>query len=591
MAKLEKVDLGSSYKGISATTLQNYDSIRTSIQKGVDTKNARIAAEDAEIQRAAAETERVLRDAQRLAANNNSEVNRTAVNYAQAASQKMLAMTNLYKSGRMKSDQFLTGRANIDKGAEAVNYIINNIDTKRKEVMARMETNIEGSDSLSQAQELEQYIGEQLGGFGNFNENNILVDDNGQTFFAKSDGKGGISTNPADFTEVTGAVSQMQIKYDNFDLASYASGIAGDLATVDLGFRHGMYSSVSDALQKSPRKKHIDKFINDKWGELSSNVYNVTSIISDQMEGFGGYTMDKAEADKDPTKILIKKNSAGTGGSYDGVDETHKNFKEWSKKAKEKYESEIIAQVDRTTKARAKTPYKFDKNSYEARQAKDQKVQLTSMLGSVFNSGLVPDGAGGMVPDVSGMNAAVAQLEGIAIDRPDGKKTEINKVERTNTGVRMTVTDIVIDETVDENGNVKTNKIEKPRVREIDFADFNNDDFVSTLYTHIYGEVVPAEIMNAYRRSPGYATIDQNKASQFMQNDGSGRTFISADDAGKSGGLPYFMRFMGGTASGNMNTGAGTSNATTGVNFTNLPGPTGVTGPQGVTGPAGTPTP
>ena len=44
MAKLEKVDLGSSYQGVSATTLQNYDSIRTSIQKGVDTKNARIAA-------------------------------------------------------------------------------------------------------------------------------------------------------------------------------------------------------------------------------------------------------------------------------------------------------------------------------------------------------------------------------------------------------------------------------------------------------------------------------------------------------------------------------------------------------------------
>jgi len=153
----------------------------------------------------------------------------------------------------------------------------------------------------------------------------------------------------------------------------------------------------------------------------------------------------------------------------------------------------------------------------------------------------------------------------------------------------MTVTDIVIDETVDTNGKVTTNKIEKDRVREIDFADFNNDDFVSTLYTHIYGEVVPAEIMNAYRRSPGYATIDQNKASQFMQNDGSGRTFISADDANKSG-LPFFMNYMG-TADGNMNTGAGTSNATTGVNFANLPGPSGATGLQGVTGPAGTPTP
>ena len=96
--------------------------------------------------------------------------------------------------------------------------------------------------------------------------------------------------------------------------------------------------------------------------------------------------------------------------------------------------------------------------------------------------------------------------------------------------------------------------------------------------------------MNAYRRSPGYSTIDQNKASQFMQNDGSGRTFISADEASNSQ-LPYFMQFMGGNANGNMNTGIGTSNATTGLNFANLPtGPTGATGPQGVTGPAGTST-
>lgn len=588
MAKLEKVDLGSSYQGVSATTLQNYDSIRTSIQKGVDTKNARIAAEDEEIQRAAAETEKVLRDAQRTAANNNSEVNRTAVNYAQAASQKMLAMTNLYKSGRMKSNEFLTGRANIDKGAESVNYIINNIDAKRKEVMARMETKMDGSESLSQAQELEQYIGAQLGGFGNFNENNIIVSDNGQTFFAKADGKGGISTNPADFTEVSGAVSQMQIKYDNFDLASFSSGIANDLAKVDLGFRHGMYSSVSDALQKSPRKKHIDKFINDKWGELSSNVYNVTSIISDQMEGFGGYTMDKKEADANPSKILIKKNSAGTGGSYDGVDEDHKNFKAWKEKAKEKYESEIIAQVDRTTKARAKTPYKFDKEQYKARQAKDREVQTLGIFGSVFNSGLVGDGMGGMIPNISGMKSAVGQLEGTSFkrdDMPQGSSTVINTVERTNTGVVIEVTDIVIDETVDAStGKVTTNKIEKPRTREIDFADLSNDDFVSILYTHIYGRPPSAEVMNSYRRSPGYSTIDQNKASQFMQNDGGGRTFVSADDASNSQ-LPYFMQFMGGTADGNMNTGIGTSNATTGFKFGDL-GPSGATG---ATGAAGTP--
>ncbi len=149
----------------------------------------------------------------------------------------------------------------------------------------------------------------------------------------------------------------------------------------------------------------------------------------------------------------------------------------------------------------------------------------------------------------------------------------------------MTVTDIVIEETVDATtGKVTTNKIEKPRVREIDFADFSNDDFVSTLYTHIYGEVVPMEIMNAYRRTRGYADIDQNKASQFMQNDGSGRTFISADEASKSG-LPFFMNYMG-TADGNMNTGIGTSNATTGFNFGNInsPGPTGATGATGIQG-------
>ena len=227
-------------------------------------------------------------------------------------------------------------------------------------------------------------------------------------------------------------------------------------------------------------------------------------------------------------------------------------------------------------------------------QAKDQEVQTLGIFGSVFNSGLVGDGMGGMIPDVSGMKAAVGQLEGTSFkreDMPKGSSTVINKVRRTNTGVIIDVTDIVIDETVDENGNVKTNKIEKGRQREVDFADLNNDDFVSILYTHIYGKPPSAEVMNAYRRSPGYSTIDQNKASQFMQNDGSGRTFISADEASNSQ-LPYFMQFMGGNANGNMNTGIGTSNATTGLNFANLPtGPTGATGPQGVTGPAGTSTP
>ena len=72
------------------------------------------------------------------------------------------------------------------------------------------------------------------------------------------------------------------------------------------------------------------------------------------------------------------------------------------------------------------------------KQAKDQKVQLTGMLGSVFNSGLVPNGMGGMVPDIAAMNAAVVastprgglENTGIANNLGSGKKYNVSKVAK-----------------------------------------------------------------------------------------------------------------------------------------------------------------
>ncbi len=308
------------------------------------------------------------------------------------------------------------------------------------------------------------------------------------------------------------------------------------------------------------------------------------------MEGFGGYTMDKAEADADPTKILIKKNSAGTGGSYDGVDENHKNFKAWKEKAKEKYESEIIAQVDRTTKAR-EIKYRESKEwEQKMRMAKDRQVQELSTFGSVYNSGLVSDGAGNMIPNISAMKAAVSQLEGTSFKRADqgkGSSTVINKVTRGNNGVIIDVTDISLETTTDTHGKTSTHKVEKPRTREITFENMNNDDFVETLYTHIYGFKPPASFMNAYRNSPQYKTIDQNQPSQFTVDESFGggvmgeKQFVSSDDnTNQQATNPndnwsfYNPQNVLGT---------GTSKTTTGYNFKTVgkPGTTGATGATG----------
>ena len=357
-SKLQNIDLGKRYEGVSTTALEGYGQIYTNIQEGVDKLRARRAMEDADIELKAAETQKVLDEAMQTAANNASEVNMKAVQYAQQASDRMLAYKTMFQNGKMKSQDFLTRRTNLMRGAQNVQTLINKIDEKRVQVMERMKAGtLEGNSNLSAGQYLEQFLGEEIEGYKNFRDQNIVVNNDGNTFFAKVN-NGVVSSNPADYREVSGAVKQLDVQYNNFDLNSYSTEVADKLATIDIGFRSGAYTSIKDALQKSTRKADIEKYLDDKWGEITANPYNVTSMITDQMEGFENYTYDPSEADNNPNLILIKRN--GQTGDYDGVDTDHKNFKAWSEKAKEKYMSEVKAQVDRVTKAREYKPTPYD---------------------------------------------------------------------------------------------------------------------------------------------------------------------------------------------------------------------------------------
>lgn len=500
MAKLEKVDLGKAYAGQSADNLKSVDSIRTSIQGGIEEKQKRIATEDEAIFTAQAQTEKILKEAQRTAANNNSEVNRVAVGYAQEASSRMLAMTNLYKNGRIKSPQFLTARANIDKGAESVKYMVDNIDTKRKEIMTRMNTTMEGSEQLALAQELEQFIGESLTGIGGFKNSEIVVDDMGNTFWAKKDGKGGISSNPADLQEVTGAIAQMQVKYDNFNLTSFTEGVADRLATIDQGFRHGTYASISDVLQKSPRKKDVEKLMEDKWGEVASNPYNVTSIITNQMDGNVNYTYDKNEADNNPNMLLLEK-----GADYIEIVEDHKNFKDWSKKAEAKFHSELVSSLDRKTVA-APRAVAIQKQEWQADKLEERQedVALLELGASLYANVLRVDKDGKTYTDDVALNTAVQTMGNIQFQNPKNPKQKhrIQDMDRTNTGVKIVIEDILEVPVFDDNKNLTgyQTKIE-PRTQHINFKDLDSDGFASAVYAQITGQAPDATALYDFRHN------------------------------------------------------------------------------------------
>ena len=499
MGKLEKVDLGKAYAGQSVDNLKSVDSIRTSIQSGIEEKQKRIAAEDDAIATAQAQTEKILKEAQRTAKNNNSEVNRVAVGYAQEASSRMLAMTNLYKNGRIKSPQFLTARANIDKGAESVKYMVDNIDTKRKEIMTRMNTNMEGSDQLALAQELEQFIGESLTGIGGFKDSEIVVDDMGNTFWAKKDGKG-ISSNPADLQEVTGAIAQMQVKYDNFNLTKFTEKVATNLATIDEGFRHGRYASISDVLQEGPRKEAVEKLLKDKWGEIASNPYDVTSIITNQMDGNVDYTYDKDEANSNPNMLLLEK-----GADYIKIDKDHKNFKTWSGKAEEKFHAELVSSLDRKTVA-APRAVAIQKQEWQADKLEERQedVALLELGASLYANVLRVDKAGKTYTDDVALNTAVQTMGNIQFQNPKNPKQKhrIQDMDRTNTGVKIVIEDILEVPVFDDNKNLKgfETKI-KPRTQYINFKDLDSDGFASAVYAQITGQVPDATALYDFRHN------------------------------------------------------------------------------------------
>ena len=517
-SKLQNIDLGKRYEGVSTTALEGYGQIYTNIQEGVDKLRARRAMEDADIELKAAETQKVLDEAMQTAANNASEVNMKAVQYAQQASDRMLAYKTMFQNGKMKSQDFLTRRTNLMRGAQNVQTLINKIDEKRVQVMERMKAGtLEGNSNLSAGQYLEQFLGEEIEGYKNFRDQNIVVNNDGNTFFAKVN-NGVVSSNPADYREVSGAVKQLDVQYNNFDLNSYSTEVADKLATIDIGFRSGAYTSIKDALQKSTRKADIEKYLDDKWGEITANPYNVTSMITDQMEGFENYTYDPSEADTNPNLILIKRN--GQTGDYDGVDTDHKNFKAWSEKAKEKYMSEVKAQVDRVTKAREYKPTPYDDKRYQRQLDKSRAVKTLGVLGSTFANLAVEGPNGEKVMDENAMNAAVRQLEGLRLTGANGKAGEIVQVKRGNEGTILVFDDVIQEKIVDPATGAVTGYKERKvrREKKIPFQQMNIDQYVSALYSTLTGQVIQPEYMNAFRSSPTY--VNAGAPDLFFMEDG-----------------------------------------------------------------------
>jgi hypothetical protein len=465
------VDLGKGSVEGSGVTRENFvdfNYLGKQISKAITTRNTKLAAEDAAIEKQMNDLQAQLDKQQQLAANSGDLVKGRALEYAQNASAQMLVYSNLFKAGKMKPQQYLTAKNNVQAGADNMDVLFKKIDDTRLEFIERQK--IDATTGMSKGQDLEAFLGEQIQGFQDLRDNKVWIGNDGMTYFGKIDASGKLSQNPADYRTVTGAISQIDTRYDNFDTDTDTTNVADAVDEVIKAFPAGRYKTVSDAYKND---KKVREYVADQFQQAATNPYNVTSMVKDQIGRAPNgkdyeYTYDAQLASQAGNEhlIVLKKN---VNGKFDGVDESHPNWDKQKKVAEEFYVTQVQAKLGRKETAR---DYKAP--SAAEIKAKGEKAQGQADFKTLANLFANPTVDGKL--DFSEIDVAINALSGLGFSDDAGTSNRVLKAERTNDGVR------VFREVTRKDGTTDT---------EDQFFEFgensNNIDFARKIFPYVFG--------------------------------------------------------------------------------------------------------
>ena len=331
---------------------------------------------------------------------NHTGANEYVLDYSSVASEYLLTLNKLLKSGDLKLRDYMVSRQNLMDGTSQAVNLINDYQKYYTEGMDRYKNGESSAFELFQREAAEKYT--------NLSKSQLWINPpDGKVSIAmkelQKDKDGNdiyvMNKNPNSFTTINSLKNSVDVKIDKFNTdkvtTQFAKGLgteirdvvtkvssiygAGQKVTIDSIFElKNIDDETRDILNRF--KKSEDNFING----LLVNDTNKASILSDGKvfadngEQYG-FTYNKDEADKNENLILVK------------IDErTGQNIPEFSKKqddaAKEyireelraKYDSkETISSIAQNTQTRARTSTELTQQA---------SVQTAKVVGSHINN-------------------------------------------------------------------------------------------------------------------------------------------------------------------------------------------------------------
>jgi len=324
--------------------------------------------------------------------------NKFTNDYVATAQQQRLMDDKLLKSGQMDLKTYTTRRQNYVDGTTQ----LFDLQTKFQEVYAeRMKGIVDGTLTAQNSYELSQ-----VQGFGDFSKSQALINPvDGRVNIGMTQMINGVKTVvPNSNIPVNVLMGKIQGALPTFDVDGTTKSLVDSQGDrVFTLFKAGTLAGAGsiteltgvDAISKfgkgewNEAAKAINESISNSVGAMFSNPRNLVSVLTQNVGGYSAesFTYDKAEAAKDPNKILLKPSTDGSPGV---MDESGPNYKAQRTKAEEWVTKSIKSQMDakvgisptaqaQLQERRPKTPYEYGADA-ELETAKNLAQNLVYAL-------------------------------------------------------------------------------------------------------------------------------------------------------------------------------------------------------------------
>ena len=373
------------YVGRDASEQINWAEVGSNFS-GILKEEARVREEKkAEIDRA---TREAMNSYKNTVTGDSANMNTWALKGGGGAQQQLLMANSLLKSGQLKPKDYIVMRQNLTDGFDQAMTLAQEYQNEYAIKMERYKANpgtAVGPDGkkITGAQELESFLMESAEGFGNFNNSEIVINnETGNVLVGfKDPATGKIETDPNKLVGINNLRNRIKGKFDAYDMASAvakAKDEFGMFQTIDRKIGNakaqGLLTTYNDMTLRT--QASIDKMVEDGilneaeaklystfektedlWAESQlSNVYNISSLLTNNLGGSASngkkYTFTFDASEEDENHILLDQVDGNVVPNFDSaIGKAHRD------KAKEGLRLVLRGALDHGSESRSVDDY------------------------------------------------------------------------------------------------------------------------------------------------------------------------------------------------------------------------------------------